>query len=102
MRMIFQCVERWELTDKNPIKLVGVKGGDEAAQDAAGAYSDQFESLLPLNREPYRTIVHRGPSRQRNRGSEIGGTSILTGAHCWFNEPLFMGGSETKDRVISR
>ena len=39
MHTNIQCAERWELTDKNPIKLVRVKGGDEAAQDAAGAYS---------------------------------------------------------------
>jgi integrase len=27
MHTIFQCAERWELTDKNPIKLVRVRGG---------------------------------------------------------------------------
>jgi integrase len=27
MHTIFQCAERWELIDKNPIKLVRVKGG---------------------------------------------------------------------------
>jgi integrase len=57
MHTIFQCAERWELTDKNPIKLVRVKGGTKRLKAPRVLTPDQFQSLLPLIREPYRTMV---------------------------------------------
>lgn len=57
MHTIFQCAERWELTDKNPIKLVRVKDGTKRLKRLRVLTPDQFDSLLPLIREPYRTMV---------------------------------------------
>ncbi len=57
MHTIFQCAERWELTDKNPIKLVRVRGGTKRLKTPRVLTPEQFESLLPLIREPYRTMV---------------------------------------------
>jgi integrase len=57
MHTIFQCAERWELTDKNPIKLVRVKGGTKRLKTPRVLTPDQFDSLLPLIREPFRTMV---------------------------------------------
>jgi integrase len=57
MHTIFECAERWELTDKNPIKLVRVKGGTRRLKTPRVLTPDQFELLLPLIREPYRTMV---------------------------------------------
>ncbi len=57
MHTIFQCAERWELIDKNPIKLVRVKGGTKRLKTPRVLAPEQFHSLLPLIREPYRTMV---------------------------------------------
>src|SRR6202051_1630364 len=57
MHTIFQCTERWELTEKNPIKLVRVKGGTKRLKTPRVLAPEQFHSLLPLIREPYRTMV---------------------------------------------
>ena len=57
MHTIFQCAQRWELIDKNPIKLVRVKGGTQASENPSGPHTREFDSLLPLIREPYRTMV---------------------------------------------
>jgi integrase len=57
MHTIFQCAERWELIDRNPIKLLRVKGGTKRLKTPRGRAPDQFHSLLPLIREPYRTMV---------------------------------------------
>jgi integrase len=57
MHTIFQCAERWELIDKNPIKLVRVKGGTKRLKTPRTLAPEQFHSLLPLIREPYRTMV---------------------------------------------
>lgn len=57
MHTIFQCAERWELIDKNPIKLVRVRGGTKRLKTPRVLAPDQFHSLLPLIREPYRTMV---------------------------------------------
>jgi integrase len=57
MHTIFQCAERWELIDKNPIKLVRVKGGTKRLKTPRVLAPEQFYSLLPLIREPYRTMV---------------------------------------------
>lgn len=57
MHTIFQCAERWELIDKNPIKLVRVKGGTKQLKTLRVLAPEQFHSLLPFLREPYRTMV---------------------------------------------
>lgn len=57
MHTIFQCAERWELTEKNPIKLVRVKGGTKRLKTPRVLAPEQFHSLLPLIREPYRTML---------------------------------------------
>jgi integrase len=57
MLPIFQCAERWELIDKNPIKLVRVKGGTKRLKTPRVLAPDQFHSLLPLIKEPYRTMA---------------------------------------------
>jgi hypothetical protein len=51
MHTIFQCAERWELTDKNPIKLVRVKGGTKRLKTPRVLAPEQFELLVPLIRE---------------------------------------------------
>ena len=57
MHTIFQCAERWELIHKNPIKLVRVKGGTKRLKTPRVLAPEQFDSLLPFIREPYRTMV---------------------------------------------
>lgn len=57
MHTVFQCAERWELVDKNPIKLVRVKGGTKRLNTPRVLAPEQFHSLLPLILEPYRTMV---------------------------------------------
>jgi integrase len=57
LHTIFQCAERWELIDKNPIKLVRVKGGTRRLKTPRVLAPGQFHSLLPLLREPFRTMV---------------------------------------------
>lgn len=57
MHTIFQCAERWELTVKNPIKLVRVKGGTKRQKTPRVLTPEEFELLLPLIREPFRTMV---------------------------------------------
>ena len=57
MHTIFQCAERWELTENNPIALVRVRGGTKRLKTPRVLAPEQFESLLPLIREPYRTMV---------------------------------------------
>jgi integrase len=57
MHTIFQCAERWELTETNPMKLVRVKDGTKRLQTPRVLTPDEFHTLLPLIREPYRTMV---------------------------------------------
>jgi integrase len=57
MHTIFECAERWELTSKNPIKLVRVKGGTKRLKTPRVLTPEEFELLLPLIREPFRTMV---------------------------------------------
>jgi integrase len=57
MHTIFQCAERWELTEKNPMKLVRVRDATKRLQTPRVLTPDEFHTLLPLIREPYRTMV---------------------------------------------
>ncbi len=60
MHVMFECATRWELfTDKrNPIALVRVKGGSKRRQRPAILTVDEFETIVELLKEPYRTMVY--------------------------------------------
>lgn len=57
MHTIFQCAERWELIDRNPIKLVRVKGGTKRLKAPRVLSPDEFRSLLSCLGEPWRTMA---------------------------------------------
>jgi integrase len=57
MHTIVQCAERWELIEKNPIKVVRVKGGTKRLKTPRVLAPEQFQSMLPLIGEPYWTMV---------------------------------------------
>ena len=60
MHLMFECATRWELfTDKrNPIALVRIKGGSKRRQRPIILTVDQFETIVALLKEPYRTMVY--------------------------------------------
>jgi integrase len=62
MHLMFECATRWELfTEKrNPIALVRVKGGSKRRQRPTIFTVDQFETVVALLKEPYRTMVYIG------------------------------------------
>ncbi len=57
MHTIFECAERWELVEKNPIKLVRVRGSSRRQEIPRVLTPEQFCLLPPLIPEPYRTQV---------------------------------------------
>jgi integrase len=57
MHTIFDCAARWELTEKNPIKLVRVRGSTKRLQTPRVLTPEQFQLLLATVREPYRLMV---------------------------------------------
>jgi integrase len=57
MHTIFQCAQRWELVDRNPIKLVRVKGGSKRLKPPRIITPEEFQEFLALIREPFRTMV---------------------------------------------
>lgn len=57
MHTIFECAIRWELTEKNPLKLVRVKGGTKRRKTARTLTPEEFCLIPPLLPEPYRTQV---------------------------------------------
>jgi len=57
MHTIFQCAHRWELVDRNPVKLVRVKGGSKRLKVPRIITPEEFQHLLALIREPFRTMV---------------------------------------------
>lgn len=57
MHTIFQCAQRWELIEKNPIALVRVRGGSKRVRTPRILTTEQFCMLPPLLPEPYRTQV---------------------------------------------
>ena len=57
MHVIFRCAERWEIVDKNPIKLVRVKGGTKRLKTPRILTPEEFCLMPPLIPEPYRTQV---------------------------------------------
>jgi integrase len=57
MHTIFRCAERWELTERNPIRLVRVKSGTKRQTTPIVLTIEQFNALLECLREPHRTMV---------------------------------------------
>jgi integrase len=60
MHLMFECAARWELLTerRNPIALVRVKGGSKRQQRPTILTVEQFEAIVALLREPYRTMVY--------------------------------------------
>ncbi len=60
MHLMYECATRWELfTDKrNPIALVRIKDGSKRRQRPAIVTVDQFEAIIALLKEPYRTMAY--------------------------------------------
>jgi len=59
MHLLFKCAERWGLIEmgKNPIALVRVKGCTKRQKKPRVLTREEFWKLLPLLKEPYRTMV---------------------------------------------
>lgn len=57
MQVLFRCAQRWELSEKNPIQLVRVKGGTKRLEKPAIITTDQFQRILSHLKEPYRMMV---------------------------------------------
>jgi integrase len=57
MHVLFQCAERWELTSKNPITLVRVKGGSKRLQAPQILFPEEFCALASVVVEPYQTQI---------------------------------------------
>jgi integrase len=57
MHTIFQCANRWELTDTNPIELVRVRGGSKRLHPPRILSPEEFCLIPPIIVEPYRTQV---------------------------------------------
>ncbi len=57
LHVIFGCAMRWELTDKNPISLVRVKGGSKRLKHPRILSPEEFGRLAACVKEPYRTMV---------------------------------------------
>ena len=60
MHLMFECAARWELFNerRNPIALVRVKGGSKRRQRPTILTVDQFETIVALLKEPYRTMAY--------------------------------------------
>jgi integrase len=57
MHTIFQCALRWELTDRNPVALVRVKGGSKRLEAPRVLTPEEFCLIPEVLPEPYRTQV---------------------------------------------
>lgn len=57
LHTIFRCAERWELVARNPIKLVRVAGGSKRLKTPRVLTPGEFQRMLALIREPFRTMV---------------------------------------------
>jgi integrase len=57
LHLLFQCAMRWELTDKNPIALVRVKGGSKRLERPRVLDPAEFGRLVAAIKEPYKTMV---------------------------------------------
>ena len=59
MHVMFECAARWELFNdrRNPIQMVRVKGGSKRRQRPPVLTLKEYETILGLLKEPYRTMV---------------------------------------------
>lgn len=57
MHVMFKCAMRWELTDKNPIALVRVRGGSKRQARPRILEVKEFGRLVATLGEPYKTMV---------------------------------------------
>jgi integrase len=57
LHVIFGCAMRWELTDKNPISLVRVRGGSKRLKHPRILGPEEFGRLAAAVKEPFRTMV---------------------------------------------
>jgi integrase len=59
MHLMFECAERWELFNdrRNPIQMVRVKDGSKRRQRPTVLTVEEYETILGLLKEPYRTMV---------------------------------------------
>jgi integrase len=57
MHTLFQCAQRWELTDRNPITLVRVRGGSKRCEPPRELSPQQFCALASHVVEPYQTQI---------------------------------------------
>src|ERR1035441_8330797 len=48
MHLLFECAQRWELTEKNPISLVRVKGGSKRLETPRALSPEEFCALALL------------------------------------------------------
>jgi integrase len=59
MHLMFECAARWELFNdrRNPIQIVRVKDGSKRRQRPPVFTVQEYETILGLLKEPYRTMV---------------------------------------------
>ncbi|MCE5306746.1 MAG: site-specific integrase [Acidobacteriales bacterium] len=57
MSTIFNCAQRWELVQSNPMHLVRVKDVSKRLVRPSVLTAEEFHRLLAYIREPYRTMV---------------------------------------------
>ncbi len=57
MSTLFKCAQRWELVQNNPMQLVRVKDVSKRLERPSALTAEEFHTLLPHVREPYRTMV---------------------------------------------
>ena len=95
MHVIFECAMRWELTDKNPISLVRVKGGSKRLRHPRILGPEEFGRLVACDQ---RTIQNDGhgcrvsrSAGQRDRRHSSGQTSTSRTRPSWFSAALSTG-----------
>jgi integrase len=57
MSLLFKSAQRWELVQCNPMQLVRVKDVSKRVERPSVLTAEEFHKVLPLIREPYRTMV---------------------------------------------
>lgn len=57
MHTLFQCAQRWELADKNPIELVRVRHGSKRLEVPRVLSPEEFCALASRVGEPYQTQI---------------------------------------------
>jgi len=59
MHLMFECAARWELFNdrRNPIQIVRIKGSTKRRQRPTVLTVTEYDTILALLKEPYRTMV---------------------------------------------